>query len=418
MVAPVFAGLFEINDVDGVAWALRSDPSLVNTIVGPSKRPPLHIAADRGNCEMAKVLLHAGADLEARAGRDRETALHVAAWNKHADMVHLLLESGAAVDARDADGSTAMSMTSDADTVRYLLVAGADMHVEPRHRQSPLNEAAAYGKLDKLRLCLEAGADLRGKGRHALGWAAWSGNPEAVKMLLAADDIDINAGGLHSAASRNNIEIIRLLLDAGAEVNSPKRSPLCSAAGGSSLGSMGLLLDAGAEVNGSPGFPPIADAAAVGSVKGVRLLIEAGADPDAARSSGDTALHCAAFRGHADVCTCLIQAGANVNAREKDSGYTPLHVAANRGKAGVARVLLQAKPDLRIRDRRGFTVLHEATLLSHTEVVAAILEAGAAVNQRTGSGKTALDLVRSTAIGPILRKHGGKTSKELDQNAH
>src|SRR5262245_12579895 len=63
-----------------------------------------------------------------------------------------------------------------------------------------------------------------------------------------------------------------------------------------------------------------------------------------------TPLHISAHRGHLGIVDALLEAGADVQAREGCSGTTALHWAAEGGKVDVAERLLEAGADLKLRD--------------------------------------------------------------------
>ena len=87
---------------------------------------------------------------------------------------------------------------------------------------------------------------------------------------------------------------------------------------------------------------PVADAAMRGDREAVRTLLQKGADVDAARGDGMTALHWAAERGDAEMTEMLILAGANPRAVTRIGLYTPLHIASRGGHAAIAENLLKA----------------------------------------------------------------------------
>ncbi len=93
---------------------------------------------------------------------------------------------------------------------------------------------------------------------------------------------------------------------------------------------------------GSTGWTPLHKACERGRGEVIRMLLEAGANPDLkTKAAADTALHLAATKGHAEVCNELIKAGADVHAVNK-IGWTPLHAAMYANKLDVARVLTRA----------------------------------------------------------------------------
>lgn len=107
---------------------------------------------------------------------------------------------------------------------------------------------------------------------------------------------------------------------------------------------------------GSSGYCPLHYAAREGHADIVQLLLAAGADPNAATRAGRaTPLHRAAYTGSAAVVRLLLSGGADPTARDSD-GQTPLHKAEARGHAEVAALLREAAPGLgSALDTRGRT---------------------------------------------------------------
>jgi len=124
---------------------------------------------------------------------------------------------------------------------------------------------------------------------------------------------------------------------------------------------------------------PIHDAAKTGDLAGVQAELDKGVDEDDDSWAGMTPLHWAARVGHKEVAELLIATGADVNAKAND-GWTPLHWAANWG---------------------------------HKETIELLIAEGADVNAMDESdGTTPLDWAGFDLMN-LLRKHGGKTGKEL-----
>ena len=108
----------------------------------------------------------------------------------------------------------------------------------------------------------------------------------------------------------------------------------------------------------------------------VRLLLEAGADMDAARQNGATALQQAAWNGYLNVVRFLLEAGADKDAARQD-GTTAVIGAAQNGHLDVVRLLLEAGADKDAANQDGWTALHMAAVFCHSHVVRLLLEAGA-----------------------------------------
>eukprot|EP01045_Picozoa_sp_COSAG04_P044750 COSAG04_NODE_15342_length_535_cov_0.788991_1_plen_174_part_10 len=93
--------------------------------------PPLFAAADQGHVNVVRVLVEAGASLEATTPKG-STALLIAAQNGHADCVEALLQGGANVHAKGSMGQTALHPAAEnghTDCCRLLILAGADSAV-------------------------------------------------------------------------------------------------------------------------------------------------------------------------------------------------------------------------------------------------------------------------------------------------
>ena len=111
----------------------------------------------------------------------------------------------------------------------------------------------------------------------------------------------------------------------------------------------------------------------------VRLLLQAGADPNAPDDDGLTPLHHAVSNRNPMVATHLLDAGADLNTREND-GYTPLHyAAAQSGNGRVVKLLLDRGVDPLVESNDGRTPLHSALRYqAEASVVSALVEAGGA----------------------------------------
>jgi ankyrin repeat protein len=87
---------------------------------------------------------------------------------------------------------------------------------------------------------------------------------------------------------------------------------------------------------------PLMTAAYAGHAEVVSLLLDAGASPEIAAHDGASALYWAACNGHHEIVCLLLDAGANVNTRRGANGPTPLHMAISNGHDAVAVTLIKA----------------------------------------------------------------------------
>jgi ankyrin repeat protein len=129
--------------------------------------------------------------------------------------------------------------------------------------------------------------------------------------------------------------------------------------------------------------PTLHTCAEKGHLDVARDLIEAGADVNAKDNEGLTPLYMCALGGHVEVARALIEAGADVNAK-KDNGVTPLHMCAYTGHLEVSRALIEKGADVNTKEDDGVTPLYvcsqEGHLEGHLEVARALIKAGSNFN--------------------------------------
>jgi len=118
--------------------------------------------------------------------------------------------------------------------------------------------------------------------------------------------------------------------------------------------------------------------------------------------AGDTALHVAAAAHRDVIARALIDAGADVHARNRRK-QTPLHYAVDGAtgrepakQVATIKVLLSAGADPNAIDRGNVTPLHRAVRNRCADAVRALLDGGADARRKNGSGSTPLDLARLT----------------------
>ena len=120
----------------------------------------------------------------------------------------------------------------------------------------------------------------------------------------------------------------------------------------------------------------IIKAAKSGNVAAVAALLAADSRLVNARDKdGSTPLHCATWKGHAEVVALLLQAGADVHAQNNNDhwGTTPLHAAAHANQAGIAQLLIDHGANVNATDQSGRTPLFHTTF-HKARAVAKLLE--------------------------------------------
>lgn len=183
---------------------------------------------------------------------------------------------------------------------------------------------------------------------------------------------------LFKAVERGDSKSVASYLELGLDPNTTDRSGntilmLASRLGHRELVSLLIARKADVKRRNPTGDDALMMASLRGDLEISRRLILAGAP---VAREGWSALHYAAFGGHAELAGYLLKQGAQVNAKAPN-GYTALMLAARNNQADAARVLLYEDPDLRVRGPAGETALSIAVARGAGEVEALLRRAGA-----------------------------------------
>jgi ankyrin repeat protein len=176
------------------------------------------------------------------------------------------------------------------------------------------------------------------------------------------------------------------------------------------------------------GASPLMIASLYGDVEAVKLLLDAGADANAAADDGATALMWGAR--NSQIVQLLIDSGASVSARSK-LGRTPLAIAAaHAGNAQAASALLAAGADVNAQDNARVTPLTAAASTGDTELLQLLLDAGADVHLGDAKGYDGAPLTQAAyaddlagvrlllSRGAGTRDPGIKSEGEDEKSAH
>ncbi len=310
-------------------------PGLDSALPGPDS--PVADAAMRGDRAVVRELLAGGADVNAAQG-DGMTALHWAAEYGDTEMARMLLHAGAAVAPATRIGSYA-----------------------------PLHLAARNGHTSLAVLLLEAGSDATatapGTGTTPLHLAAAAGAAElAVALIERGADVDAREAGwgqtpLMFAASMNRVDAIRALLDAGADPDITSRvedlvalSALDRLANTRRSNAIKALTADGARSPTAGEFQAAVRAARAVYAEGLPEDEEEEEEDDfrprrITAKGGLTALLHAVRQGHREVAAALLDGGADIDLPSASDGTSPLLMATINGQFDLALALIARGAD-------------------------------------------------------------------------
>ena len=202
---------------------------------------------------------------------------------------------------------------------------------------------------------------------------------------------------LHKAVRQNRIEMVKWLIDNGAEVNSKNtdhKTPLHLASNLGFFEVVKCLIENGAETNANDNenITPLHDACSIvfntiSPTEISKCLLEKGAQIDAKCNFGYTPLHYATNYGNLKIAQFLIEKGAQIDAKTKN-GETPLHISAHNSDLKIVRNLIEKQAPINVEDRFGDTALHSCIRSSQNfpnatvEVVKFLVENGASIDQK------------------------------------
>jgi ankyrin repeat protein len=448
-----------------------------------SGRSAVADAAMNGDKAALHTLIQQHADVNAPQ-TDGATALHWAVYRDDAEMTDLLIIAGANAKATNREGASVLSLAcinGNAAIIEKLLSAGADANEHLTNGETPLMMAARTGNVSAMDTLLRHGADVNAKeklrGTTPLMWAAAQSHAAALKFLID-HGADISARSNLTSKGRTAYlaptAVDRARQENGGRGRGQRDQPaefsfndnarldgggltaLVFAARQGDVETVKVLVDAGADVNQVTqyGWSPLLTATQNRYYKVGSFLLDHGANPNVANKGGWTPLYIAtdnrnieggdypvrkADIDHLEYIKKLLDKGANPNARAIDStetrtiftmqwlyedGATPFLRAAQSGDVALMQLLLARGADPKIATKNGDTALMVAAGIGwvegvtfewsekeNVEAVKMCLDLGIDVNAMDGDGRTALHGAahkgRNTVV-QLLVDHGAK----------
>jgi len=359
---------------------------MIERVQQAKKNKSLFEAVKKADVEQVKLLIAEGADVDAKwrdvynknEGEDtskwrmERTPLWHAVHAGKIEVIKLLVEADADVNAGSWPPLCVAVDENSTAIAEYLIDHGANVNAYPvDDGWGPLQETAhVSNSIEMAKLLIARGADINSEIYPALN-SSINQERRDLSELLIQRGADVNAKdkwgntSLYLAIRKDDTKFVNILIDNGAEV----------------------------DIKHPGGETALMSAAQTGRTEAVKLLLEAGANINAKNDKGQTALHLAAESVDADIVKLLLDKGAKVNEKDDESGFTALHHAARFGNKNAAELLIARGADIDAKDKQGHTPLYVAVNHDH-KVAELLINKGADSSIRTESGRTLLQLAQ------------------------
>eukprot|EP01087_Luapelamoeba_hula_P015003 TRINITY_DN4450_c1_g1_i1.p1 TRINITY_DN4450_c1_g1~~TRINITY_DN4450_c1_g1_i1.p1 ORF type:complete len:653 (+),score=142.19 TRINITY_DN4450_c1_g1_i1:134-2092(+) len=325
-------------------------------------KTPLFIAASNGFTETVRMLLRLDADPNAfHHGRSHECGLSA------------LLSTffGASLASKGATALWIAANNGHVETVKALVNGGGDLNVCANDGSSPFYQACKWDKKEVVQAILDLPRD------------KWPDINKATK-------VDNDASPLYIACDGNRTDIVRLLIErCGETLDLEKRNK-----------------------NGSTGLYA---ASQFGHLEIVQVLIEAGANVNTTRVTGATPLMISILYGHTDIAKALLDAGALLDAVAND-GLTPLLAAASRGNSKVLAHLLNL--GLSLEGDVGQAAISSAIENKQTDIIRMMIARGAPSSAATEEYLETAEKQRQEALNKQQSENEVEEEEEEEETAN
>jgi ankyrin repeat protein/stress response protein SCP2 len=328
--------------------ASGADPNKPNQY----QMPALHLAASYSNLEIVKILLAAGAEINAIDNQIyQETPLFKALRSRQLETTQFLLKQGAKIQLKNAWGDTPLHLAAGLKNIsllEQLLKKGSPIDQPNQGGQTPLHRAAQYGDLEMVQFLLEKGADPNKTNtfdQNALAFAIAARNLpifEYLQPLIRPYNNKMRQKCLQMAIEYQFTELVeRLLTDEDVHAPLTVEHPFLLALKNGYGPVLAVFKDKGLDLNACnpEGEPLLLMATDAGWSPSVNWLIQHGANAMARNQEGQTALAKAVAKGNQLLSETLLK-----GVKDPDNcfatGEIGLNLAKKSGNPELARLLL------------------------------------------------------------------------------
>ena len=365
----------------------------------------LYYAVRNNNPEMSKILINEGLDAGRNYGYEYPYYLTDAAINNNnLDMLKILVQSGD-IDLKSSLIPDAIE-ENNIEMVKYLISIGQDVNAQifadGGWINSPMKVAAQNGNIEIAKLLIDEGANLNSSDDYIYN-AIDYGNYDIAKLLIDNDVFNLNTNTtkeqaielakkqkyyeiekllssedsnnidgydeLMNAVSKGDMKALEKLIKDDTDLNKQydNITPLNLAAARNDKEMVKFLVEKGADINleDGYGYTPLMKAIDYYNIGLAKNIIDLKPDLNAICSAtGDTPLtylvNANKYGGGADLCYYMIKNGADINKKNKE-GNTPLMIAAESYSYGIVGVLVNMGADYNIKNKEGKTAIDIAS---------------------------------------------------------
>jgi ankyrin repeat protein len=382
-------------------------------------RTPLHMAAIHGRVEVVKALVEKKADVNLKTKHGDTPAGEAVTFNFF-ETLKLLVEAGAALDdsmiydaisngrrqsvraEKNEDGTYRLIPTkmenpdNCAQILEYLLEKGLNANQNNADKDTPLNKAAWNGNIDAVKILVLKGAVLDARKKPGdytpLGNAIYHDYTDIALFLIdCGADITIapneyNVSYLHMAAAGLSLEVVKKLVEKGADVNKKdkfNKTPFDEVV-------YRYHRSRNAELSSRPEMMSdlLLDNAQKNTADEIMIyLIEKGTQIDFKGERGTELLYTFADHQRPRMLKCLLSKGANPNLKSPKASGNPLEEAIDTGDIEPVKALIEGGADINANTFDGKPIIFRTL---KKEIFILLVKSGAKINVKNTLGQTPL----------------------------
>ena len=403
---------------------------------------PLHEAVRYGRVDIARLLLGAGAKVDALDSLGKTPLLLIIPVESQYTVYATLLQYRANINQKDMYGDTVLHVATmsnaPANVLELLVKNRASVNERNKQGVTPIEIAIEQEHSEQVDFFAKHNADIFAEnmeGDSPLSKALSRPTPDMLKMLVTSENINSKDSSgntaLHVAIQKDALfDYIKYLVDAGADVNARNKngdSVLFMTVKKNRKDVGDLLLEKNADIfatnvqNDSPlrvaltnggnlqdwlitsktlnttdgsGNTPLHYASEWQLNSAIISLIQKGAKVTAENANGESALFSAVKSNNPETIKILVENGVVIDSKDNHArdnlGNTPLHAAVKWNSIESAKTLISLGVDVNAQNLSGKTALNEACRSAKREMAVLLIKSGADINAADAAGRTVL----------------------------